>query len=180
MTTLREAAQRRKDLRRAVMPSLREAAALALEALDSCDAAHPSDGGRQWYDDKLVEPAITALRAALAEPQLAPAPGYCKHCKQYTIEEPLPAEPLPAEPVQEPVAWLFTNVQSGDYDFCYCEDDHAHDREMWHKQPLYTAPPQRLPLSDAEIRRIYETHRASVPLYHAIARTIERAHGIVP
>ena len=20
-----------------------------------------------------------------------PAPGYCKHCKQYTIEEPLPA-----------------------------------------------------------------------------------------
>ena len=39
-----------------------------LEALESCDAAHPSDGGRQWYDDKLVEPAITALRAALAEP----------------------------------------------------------------------------------------------------------------
>ena len=25
----------------------------------------------------------------------APAPGYCKHCKQYTIEEPLPAQPVP-------------------------------------------------------------------------------------
>jgi hypothetical protein len=23
--------------------------------------------------------------------QTAPAPGYCKHCKQYSIEEPLPA-----------------------------------------------------------------------------------------
>ena len=25
--------------------------------------------------------------------QQEPAPGYCKHCKQYTIEEPLPAQP---------------------------------------------------------------------------------------
>ena len=24
--------------------------------------------------------------------QHEPAPGYCKHCKQYTIEEPLPAQ----------------------------------------------------------------------------------------
>ena len=30
-----------------------------------------------------------------------PAPGYCKHCKQYTIEEPLP----PKRTEQEPVAW---------------------------------------------------------------------------
>ena len=45
----------------------------ALEVLETCDAAHLSDGGQQWYDEKLVEPAITALRAALAEPQ-EPAP----------------------------------------------------------------------------------------------------------
>ena len=41
----------------------------------------------------------------------APAPGYCKQCKQYSIEEPLPAaQPTteessavkPAAPVQEP------------------------------------------------------------------------------
>lgn len=31
-----------------------------------------------------------------AQPAPAPAPGYCKHCKQYTIDEPLPAEPAPA------------------------------------------------------------------------------------
>lgn len=30
--------------------------------------------------------------AAPTEAKPAPAPGYCKHCKQYTIEEPLPAQ----------------------------------------------------------------------------------------
>ena len=34
-----------------------------------------------------VTPVYTTPPAA----QLAPAPGYCKHCKQYSIEEPLPA-----------------------------------------------------------------------------------------
>jgi hypothetical protein len=29
--------------------------------------------------------------------QREPAPGYCKHCKQYTIEEPLPAQPAPVQ-----------------------------------------------------------------------------------
>ena len=51
------------------MSDLRTAAQQALEALETCDAAHPSDGGQQWYDEKLVEPAITALRAALAQEQ---------------------------------------------------------------------------------------------------------------
>lgn len=40
-----------------------------------------------------------ALRAALAQ-QAEPAPGWCKHCKQYSIEEPLPAQK--AEPTQTP------------------------------------------------------------------------------
>lgn len=38
-------------------------------ALESCDAQHPSDGGRQWYDEKSVDAAITALRAELDVPQ---------------------------------------------------------------------------------------------------------------
>ena len=49
------------------MNDLRTAAQQALEALETCDAAHISDGGRQWYDDKAVEEAITALRSALAQ-----------------------------------------------------------------------------------------------------------------
>lgn len=40
---------------------------LGLEALESCGAGHISDGGNQWYDEKLVDKAITALREALAE-----------------------------------------------------------------------------------------------------------------
>ena len=70
------------------MSILREAAQQALEALevvygDSCDAIH-------------------ALRAALAEPAAPtePAPGWCKHCRQYTIEEPLQAAPTVVEPAR--------------------------------------------------------------------------------
>jgi len=88
------------------MTDLRTAAQQALEALEG--KRYTACG---WRSD--CDKAITALRAALAEP------------------------------VQEPVAWLFTNLQSGDYDFCYQEDEHDHDREMWHKQPLYTTPPQQ-------------------------------------
>lgn len=45
----------------------KEAMKLALEALESCDAAHITDGGHQWYDEKLVDTAYAALREALAE-----------------------------------------------------------------------------------------------------------------
>ena len=37
--------------------------------------------------------ALEAYCNSLTQPaQQEPAPGYCKHCKQYTIEEPLPAQ----------------------------------------------------------------------------------------
>ena len=55
------------------------------------------------------------LHAALSEKSAAPsvpAPGYCKHCKQYTIEDPLPAsqwiacsEQLPDADI-EVLAWV--------------------------------------------------------------------------
>jgi hypothetical protein len=34
---------------------------------------------------------VLALKQPTPPAQPAPAPGYCKHCKQYSIEEPLPA-----------------------------------------------------------------------------------------
>ena len=40
---------------------------LALEALESCGAAHITDGGRQWYDEKLVDTAYAALQETLAQ-----------------------------------------------------------------------------------------------------------------
>jgi hypothetical protein len=45
-----------------------EALKLALEALESCGAAHITDGGNQWHDEKLVDKAITAIKQALAAP----------------------------------------------------------------------------------------------------------------
>ena len=50
----------------------KEALKLALEALESCDAAHITDGGRQWYDEKLVDKAITAIKESLAQPEQEP------------------------------------------------------------------------------------------------------------
>jgi len=41
-----------------------EALKLALEALESCGAGHITDGGNQWYDEKLVDKAITVIKQA--------------------------------------------------------------------------------------------------------------------
>ena len=49
----------------------REALKLALEALESCDAAHITDGGHQWYDEKLVDKAVEALETAQLEQEHA-------------------------------------------------------------------------------------------------------------
>lgn len=35
----------------------------------------------------------------------------------------------------DPVAWMFTNVQSGDIEAS--TDPEAYDPEMWHREPLY-------------------------------------------
>ena len=72
----------------------RELMQQALEALGHTIRTTYADAR---FDAVLVNNAITALRERLAQPE--PAPGYCQHCKQYTIEE-----PLPAQPEQEPVA----------------------------------------------------------------------------
>ena len=63
----------------------------------------------EWSDNALLEGtpiqvnqqrAITAIKEALssgatgAQPKKEFAPGYCKHCKKYSIDEPLPLQPL--------------------------------------------------------------------------------------
>ena len=42
---------------------------LAFEALESCGSGHITDGGNQWFDEKLVDKAITAIKEALAQTQ---------------------------------------------------------------------------------------------------------------
>ena len=95
---------------------------LALEALESCDAAHITDGGRQWYDERLVDKAITAVKEALAQPQ------------------------------QEPVATLWQHGRTGRTRITMPGDITDCDANWFPAADLYAAPPQRtwVGLTDAE------------------------------
>ncbi len=76
-----------------------------------------------------------------------------------------------AEPVQEPVGQLQ-------------EAAFGRGQVMWFDKPadgtkLYTAPPQRLPLTEEEIDKIFKHLCNTVGAsYKTMARAVERAHGI--
>ena len=55
------------------------------------------DAKEHWRER--AERAEAAIAAA--QQQAEPAPGYCKHCKQYTIEEQLPQPRITAEQAEE-------------------------------------------------------------------------------
>lgn len=110
---------------------------------------------------------ITALRERLAQPE--PAPGYCQHCKQYTIEE-----PLPAQPEQEPVAWRhkkFFETQEG----WFYADWHPDGINPPSAQLLYTAPPRRewKGLTEEEIEQVCVPLGAAMLSFIEVARAIE-------
>ena len=96
------------------------------------------------------EATLTALRAALAELEQGPV----------------------QEPVQEPVAWL--RLRDGKL----ARNDGGNFGNDW--MPLYTAPPQRKPLTEEEIQDcFYAARNAKLgSVVVEIARAIERAHGI--
>jgi hypothetical protein len=85
-----------------------------------------------------------------------------------------------AQPEQEPVAWRITDGE-GDYE--YCTDLPEDWSIQWSArygrkyEPLYTAPPQRKPLTDEEIEDLY-FDKFSMGELKAFARAIEAAHGI--
>jgi hypothetical protein len=69
--------------------------------------------------------------------------------------------------------------------FLEWREDEPGYRGRWVKTPLYLAPPQRKPLTDEEIVRIFETPELAGTHFQtptikaiAVARAIERAHGI--
>jgi hypothetical protein len=91
---------------------------------------------RKAYDDWLHRRSHRERgRAALAQPEPAaptePAPGWCKHCQQYTIEEPLKAAPT----VVEPVAWMSPGRER-------LEFSRADTVYGSHTIPLYRHPPR--------------------------------------
>jgi hypothetical protein len=90
-----------------------------------------------------------------------------------------------AQPAQEPVAWMFQHEETGR---TMCVD--AQQVEWGFEKgkprlkkiaPLYTAPPQRKPLTDDQIKEIWlngKDHGDDWLDVQGIARAIEAAHGI--
>ena len=83
---------------------------------------------------------------------------------------------------QEPVAHLWQHSETGRTRIVMPDQIITADANWFVVGPLYLAPPQRQPLTDAEIMdawsQVYEPgHRLHV-LANSLARAIERKHGI--
>jgi hypothetical protein len=82
-----------------------------------------------------------------------------------------------AEPAQEPVAWM---VYTEDGKSVCVTDNPADFADEHRALPLYTAPPQRPPLTDEEIESMWEADTTSAEdcqsLYYfkVVARAVER------
>ena len=165
------------------MTDLRTAATQALEALEQCGL----DDTQRSYE--FEHAARVALRVALAEP--------VQPVSQAEIEAgPHAGITTPAdytEPVQ-PVAFdiqkalkrayrlgqnYWADADSESYRAYKRAEKHQQDFEALCAEALeYTAQPQRTPLSDDDLRRMWAAY---APLFGGVlhfARAIERAHGI--
>ena len=81
-----------------------------------------------------------------------------------------------AEPVQEPVAWIQPDhLQKARRAPFLCRVEPT--KRMVDFVPLYTAPPQRKPLTDEEIQELSQQHKFDSRM-EKFVRIIERAHGI--
>jgi len=108
---------------------------LALEALEECRY--------RSLADKIVDPAVTAIKEALAQPTsgeyaLGYAEGFNDACKK---------------PEQEPVKYEFQSTHDGKW-YAFHDDKHYADTladGRWPIRALYTTPPQRKPLTDAQV-----------------------------
>ena len=146
------------------MTNLRTAAQQALEALNGlsedavCQSSHHAKKDRHTSLD--VCPVFLRLRAAITALQAA-------------LEE----------PVQEPVAWMVYTLDGKSV----CVTDNPTDCGSKHKAlPLYTAPPQRKPLTDEEILEAVGWERAEMymkltpnfPVEEARKETLKNARAV--
>jgi hypothetical protein len=90
---------------------------------------------------------VTALKAVQDWKKLPPEePPLVKWAKEQSA------------PVQEPVAYLFTNVQSGDIEASTNPDHKEGEREMWYREPLVRPPAAAVPdaMTSADIQEHIE------------------------
>jgi hypothetical protein len=88
-----------------------------------------------------------------------------------------------AAPTVQPVAHLFTNVQSGDIEASTNPDHKEGEREMWYREPLVRPPAAQqapVPLTDEQIvaKALHLSGLGTNPDVLQFARAIEAAHGV--
>ena len=159
---------------------MKEALKLALEALEHLQPTALTS----FYTIGNRDKAITAIKEALAQPEQGCE--YCNHplycgtkCKNCGKAHPA----VPTGHEQEPVAWIVwgdNNVPS--LTFTKPADKYVFDS-------LYTTPPQRKPLTDKEIDKMFEEAEIGIyiddqykqrhmEVFYFGVRDCEAAHGI--
>ena len=137
------------------------------------------EGLRKWRwgnDPRGADVYIAALSERLAQPE--PENDYIASI--IACREVLDAQPVPprTEPVQEPV-WIQPNhLQKARIAPYLCRVEPAKRDDF---VPLYTAPPQRRPLSDEQMWELWNSQGDDAMEQQeaiAFARAIEAAHGI--
>ena len=99
----------------------------------------------------------------------------------YRAQQAITAIKAALEAKDEPVAWMYDwTTSEGEFiqNWTTSEAETLRDTEptiITNVRPLYTTPPQRKPLTDEEIERIYNRYGGEMI---NCARAIERAHGI--
>lgn len=117
------------------------------------------------------------LAQAAAQP--APAPGYCKHCKQYSIEEPLPAaQPAPVQQAeQEPVAKFTRWGEKGTSGEGYTVE-FLGERPLPPDGTMFYASAQPAPVPLPIEKVIGMDYRGTLDEHIRTVRMTESAHGI--
>jgi hypothetical protein len=151
----------------------REILKMALEALNSGEDVQIGRVVWTEYDSSLVQEAITAIEAALAQPEqwtpedMAYRPDGLAQPEQYSdIVSDGGLDPR-NKPEQEPVAWWDAKIGV------------FNEKHFDQLQPLYTSP-KRQPLTTGEIDLLAGKNQNNdgTVNYLPFARAIEAAHGI--
>jgi hypothetical protein len=112
-----------------------EALKLALEALEDLQRQY-SIYPNSFWDWSKGRKAITAIKQARALDKKAENARELGLDYEPVLDVSLIDEGKTAAPVQEPVAYLFTNVQSGDIESSTDPDYKEGEREMWFRERL--------------------------------------------
>lgn len=165
----------------------REALKQALEALENIDSWLPTIGQKGLRDYEAD--AITAIKAALAQPEQEPdlAEAFrteLDKLSQRNYELRMENARLKAQPDQEPVAWGIVASNTGRICQVSLDADEVADHKPEYIKPLFASPPKRQPLTNEQIDEIFckivDDFEAGKVEYesHGLARAIEAAHGI--